>query len=221
MICITGDIHADLTRFQDKKIKRLKKGDVLFVCGDFGFLWDGSRKEKSILKSLGKKPYNIIFVDGCHENFSLLKEYEVTEWNGGKVRNITGNLMHAVRGSVFRIGDTKIFAFGGGQSDDKDIRRESNTWWEEELPTLEEIKKGKDELLRNDNIVDYIITHEPPASLRDFLEIHGGKMTEMHAFFNELRDTCKFKRWYFGKIHKNKTIPLQFQALFDEVSVIR
>ena len=35
MICVTGDMHGDLSRFKDKKIKKLKKGDFLIVCGDF------------------------------------------------------------------------------------------------------------------------------------------------------------------------------------------
>ena len=47
MICITGDMHADFSRFKNKKLKRLKKGDYLIICGDFGFIWDGSKKEKS------------------------------------------------------------------------------------------------------------------------------------------------------------------------------
>ena len=38
MIYITGDIHGDLSRFKDKRIKKLKKGDTLIVCGDFGFM---------------------------------------------------------------------------------------------------------------------------------------------------------------------------------------
>ncbi|MEG0615810.1 MAG: metallophosphoesterase family protein, partial [Oscillospiraceae bacterium] len=72
MICITGDVHGDFTRFNDKRIKRLRKNDCLIICGDFGFLWNGSRKEKSLLKKLGRKRYNVLFVDGCHENFELL-----------------------------------------------------------------------------------------------------------------------------------------------------
>ena len=54
MICITGDIHGDLSRFNDKHIKKLRKNDYLLVCGDFGFLWDGTKREKHILTKLGK-----------------------------------------------------------------------------------------------------------------------------------------------------------------------
>lgn len=221
MICVTGDMHADLTRFQNRKIKKLKKGDYLIVCGDFGFIWDGSKREERILKLLGKKKYNILFVDGCHENYDLLNKYEVSDWNGGKVRVISGNLMQLMRGSVFQLDDMKIFTFGGGLSADKEIYRESGTWWHEELPTAEEIKTGAENLKKNDNIVDYIITHETPSALKDFLDIDTDQMSETHAFFNYVQENCRFKRWFFGKCHKNKTIPTKFQAIFDDVMILR
>lgn len=221
MICVTGDIHADLSRFQNRKIKKLKKDDYLIVCGDFGFLWDGSKREEKILKQLGRKKYHILFVDGCHENYDLLNKYEVSDWNGGKVRVISGKLMQLVRGSVFQLGDTRIFAFGGGLSTDKDIRQETGTWWKDELPTAEEIRIGTENLKKHDGIVDYIITHETPSSLKEFLSIDTDQMSELHTFFNYVQENCRFKRWFFGKCHKNKTIPTKFQAIFDEVMILR
>ena len=136
MICITGDIHADLTRFNHKNIKKLRKNDSLIVCGDFGFIWDGSKKEKKILKQLGKKRYNILFVDGCHENYDLLNQYEEKDWNGGRVRVISGRLMQLMRGNVYKLGEQKILAFGGGQSEDIDMRHDGGTWWKDEIPTV-------------------------------------------------------------------------------------
>ena len=46
MILITGDTHGDLTRFGKRAVKKLKKNDALIICGDFGFIWDGSAAEK-------------------------------------------------------------------------------------------------------------------------------------------------------------------------------
>ena len=108
MICVTGDIHGDITRFNNKNIRKLRKNDVLIVCGDFGFIWDGTKKEQRILKKLGKKRYYILFADGCHENFDLLNEYPVTDFCGGKVRVISGRLMHAGRGSIFELDGKKV-----------------------------------------------------------------------------------------------------------------
>lgn len=84
MIYITGDMHGEFSRFKNKKIKKLKENDTLIICGDFGFIWDGSRHENSVLNKIGNMPFNVAFIDGCHENFELLSEYEVIDWNGGK-----------------------------------------------------------------------------------------------------------------------------------------
>lgn len=50
MIYITGDIHADFSRFKDPALKKLGKQDALIICGDFGFIWNGGVKEKSCSK---------------------------------------------------------------------------------------------------------------------------------------------------------------------------
>ena len=92
--------------FQDlkiKKIKKLKENDTLIICGDFGFIWDGSRHENSVLNKIGNMPFNVAFIDGCHENFELLSEYEVIDWNGGKAQLISGNLVHLMRGQIYTI----------------------------------------------------------------------------------------------------------------------
>ena len=95
-------------------MKKLDKGDTLIVCGDFGFVWDGSPKEKKLLDYLGSRKYTVAFVDGTHENYDLLKKYRMTVWNGGRVHRISGNLFHLMRGQIYTIEGLRIFTFGGG-----------------------------------------------------------------------------------------------------------
>ena len=57
MLYITGDVHGQLDRFEEKTFKKLTKGDTLFILGDFGFLWDGSAAEKKALAWLASLPY--------------------------------------------------------------------------------------------------------------------------------------------------------------------
>lgn len=219
MIYVTGDIHGDLKRFKDKRIKKLKKGDFLIVCGDFGFIWSGDKKEKRILKRLGNKKYSILFVEGCHENYGLLYDYPTEEWNGGEVRTISGNLKQLVRGSIFDIDSQKIFAFGGGQGIDHDIRKEHKTFWEQELPSDDEIAMAVENLKKNDNKVDYIITHEPPSLLKDYIDVSSDTIqtNQLNATFSSISDTCKFRMWYFGKCHKNKIVSKHYHAIFDDI----
>ena len=74
MIYITGDCHGDFRRFSNKKFEG-KEGDVVIVLGDFGLVWDGSKTDDYWIKWFSKKPYQILFIDGNHENFDKLKEY--------------------------------------------------------------------------------------------------------------------------------------------------
>ena len=97
MVYITGDIHGDFSRFTSPAAKRLKAGIFLAVCGDFGFFWDDSKQERRLRDKLEKLPYTIAFLDGRHENFTLLDQYPVTEWNGGRVQEVAKNLLHLMR----------------------------------------------------------------------------------------------------------------------------
>ena len=105
MVYITGDLHGDLARLSAPDMRQVKKGDTLIVCGDFGFIWNGDRREKKILKRLGALPYTLLFLDGRHENYDLLAAYEESEWHGGRAQVIEGNLVHLMRGEIYDIED--------------------------------------------------------------------------------------------------------------------
>ena len=139
MIFVTGDTHGIYSRFDDPRLRRLGKGDTLIICGDFGFLWNGSKEEINILKKLSKKKYNICFVDGTHENFELLSKLKIKKWNGGKVHHIASNIFHLMRGQIFTIEDVKIFTMGGGESPDLEYRLEETSWYKYEIPSKEEL----------------------------------------------------------------------------------
>ena len=115
MIYVTGDMHGDENRLFDKEWRKLKSGDTLIVCGDFGFLWDGSKREREALEYLGSRKFNVLFLDGTHENFDLLQKCRETVWHGGHVRRVCGNLLNLMRGQIFEIEGKKIFTFGGGE----------------------------------------------------------------------------------------------------------
>lgn len=217
MIYVTGDTHGDITRFKDPALKKLGKDDILIVSGDFGFIWDGSKREKSIINKLCDKEYTIAFLDGCHENFDILDNLPVHDWNGGKVHFISNNIIHLMRGQVYEIQNKRIFTFGGGHSQDFDFRRDGDMWWEREQPSHEEIIEAIRNLDEVSNEVDYIITHEPPASLKDCLGVDVFQRLEVHAFFEDIIKVCRYKKWFFGKCHIDKHIPIKFYAVFNNV----
>lgn len=220
MIFITGDIHGDFSRFQHPLLRKLKKQDALIICGDFGFIWDGSKKEKKLLKKIGKLPYNVLFVEGSHENYDLLEEYEESEWCGGRTRLISGRLRQLMRGQVFDIAEKRVFTFGGGQSDDthKELV-EGENWWAREIPNDDELQEGIDNLEAAGNEVDFVVTYEPPARLQDFLNNEAPDRNHINTYLNEVFEKLSFSGWFFGKLHVNKLIPPKYHAVYDDIIV--
>ena len=213
MILITGDIHGDFNRFKDKRLKKLRKSDALIICGDFGFIWDGSRREKRILKRLGRRRYNILFVEGSHENFEELEKYETEEWCGGMTRKISGNLRQLMRGNVFEIAGKKIFAFGGGKSDDTNDELKMKY----EVPCENELAEADNKLSEHKNEVDYVISYEPPLTVGEFLMGNEAQADKIGAYLEEKKNNLGFTHWFFGKFHVTKRIPTRFMAVFDTV----
>ena len=219
MIFVTGDLHADLERFTDKRLRQLRKGDSLLICGDFGLIWDGSDKEKRLLKKLGKKKYNILFVEGAHENFDELEKYETEEWCGGLTRHISGNLRQLVRGYIFDISGKRIFAFGGGRGEENGgeppCSEESRTRYE--VPSPEELAASDERLAALGGRVDHIISYEAPQTVGEF--IHGGKAeaSTVSVYLEGKKDTLSYDHWFFGKHHVTKIIPKSFMCVFDAI----
>ena len=56
MVYVTGDLHGDYSRFKQPKMKKLRAGDILLVCGDFGFIWDNSKQEQACLLYTSPSP---------------------------------------------------------------------------------------------------------------------------------------------------------------------
>lgn len=78
MIYVTGDTHRNFSRFSPDRFPEMKtmtKADTILVCGDFGALWHGGRRDEIQLAILEDQPFTIAFVDGNHENFTALSKY--------------------------------------------------------------------------------------------------------------------------------------------------
>ena len=217
MIFVTGDMHGDYKIFKQPIYKNIKKSDTLVICGDFGFIWTGDKNEKSVLDKLAKKNYTICFVDGTHENFDLLAKYPVVEFCGGLAHKIRENIYHLMRGQIFFFFLEKIFAMGGGESPDIDIRFENNTWSKAEIPNSDEMKDGIRNLEAEKFEVDFIVTHEPPQKIKAFLNLkdkENVRFTGLNSYFEEINGSCKFTRWYFGSIHEDKLVSPSHIAVY-------
>ena len=214
MIYVTGDLHGELERLKAPGVKKLRRGDTLLVCGDFGFIWDGDKKEQRILKKLGRKRFHIAFVDGIHENHNLLSAYPVTEWCGGKVHHISGRLYHLMRGQVYHMEDKTIFTMGGGElpeTADYDERFAAC------LPTVDDLYEANENLQRVDYRVDAVITHDCNGVVKNFLNMDCDACNHVYAFLDNASRIMEYDRWYFGCHHMDKQIPPRYTGVYREV----
>lgn len=213
MIYITGDMHGDKTRFKLIEKAGIRKNDTLIICGDFGFVWDNSKEEQKILKWIGKRNYNVVFVDGTNDNHQMLNSFKEVMWKGALAKKVSGNLYMLKRGEVYIIEEKTVFALGGGTPLDDMTPLEADL----ALPDDSEIERAKERLLSNRNKVDIIITHDAPRKLRQFLNLERGDVTKLHNLLEEISAEIDFKQWYFGRYHIDKIVPPCYNAVFTNV----
>ena len=247
MIYLTGDCHADFRRFNTENFPEqsvMTKDDYVIICGDFGGVWvkdEESEKEKWWMDWLENKSFTTLFVDGNHENFDRLYSYPVEEWNGGKIHRIRSSVIHLMRGQVFTIDGKKIFAFGGARSHDisggileydapdfhkkrkelernfKPYRVNHYSWWEQELPSEEEMEEGIRNLILNDNKVDFIVSHCCASSTQALIGEGWYKRDYLNEYLEKIRISVQFKKWIFGHYHDNKNVNAQEILIYEQI----
>lgn len=229
-IKITGDCHGNFSRFTKKMRPRLgiQDGDIVIVCGDLGLLWCKDKEFEYNIKFFESLPITLLWVQGNHENYNMIDEYPLEKWHGGLVRHIVRDKVILLeRGHIFNIEGKTFFTFGGAESNDIDggildkndvdfaikkkkakkneqnFRILNESWWEKELPSVNEIQIGLESLNLNDNKVDYIITHCAPLSIQNKLDINDCKKKDniLTTYFETLNNIIDFKHWYFGHYH--------------------
>ena len=221
MIYVTGDTHGDRDRFRTREVRRLRRGDTLVVLGDFGFVWDGSRTEKRTLNWLGKRRYQLLFVDGSHENHSLLAQYPQEDFCGGTARRLGKNLWCLQRGGLYTVEGRTLLVLGGGESLDKESRQEGVTWWPEALPAAEDYARCDAALEACGGKVDFILTHDAPARLLSFLRLNRDSVlyeeNTLELYLDGLMKRAKYTLWCFGRYHLDQKLGTSVCAVYKKV----
>jgi len=223
-IYFTGDIHGhiDISKLNKKNFKdseRLTKNDFLIILGDFGLIWCGEKKDSWWLDWLNNQPFTTLFIDGNHENFNLLYEFPQEKWKGGLVHRIRDSIFHLQRGEVYEIDGKRFFTFGGASSIDKMHRIPNSSWWEQEIPTKEEIQYGVDNLDKYDHF-DYILTHSGPLKYiqEQYAYMNGvQEEQELQSFFRYIDKFVNYDHWYFGHFHLDEDFSDKIHCLYDKI----
>ena len=204
-----------------------------------------SKTEQYWLDWLEKKPFTTLFVDGNHENHKRLATYPIKEWNGGFVNEIRPHVLRLRRGEVYTIEGKKFFTFGGASSHDisdgildpddfddydefrevwkqwdkewKMFRVKGITWWEQELPSEEEMQNGITNLEKHNWKVDYIISHTPPASVIALLGHGLYEQDILTKYLEDIRSKTEFKRMFSGHMHVDRQLNERDILLYEQI----
>ena len=88
----------------------------------------------------------------------------------------------------------------------------------EELPTPQELDACRENLRASGGgAVDYILTHEAPGKVLDFLGLQGLQRNWLHSFLDELNEKTAHRQWLFGRYHKDQPIGTKMRAVFTDL----
>lgn len=231
-VWITGDCHGEFNRFTRKQREKLdiKPDDFVIVCGDVGLLWADDKEFQYNLEFFKTVPFTILWIAGNHDNYNMIEQYPLSDWHGGKVRQIIPDkVIYLERGQVYNIDGKTYFTMGGASSHDisdgildrnssdfktklkalKRLKKNryrilNESWWKQELPSETEIETALLKLQEVGDKVDYIITHCCSSETEELLGIKNhDRLTD---FFNYIERFVEFNHWYFGHYHQDCTM---------------
>lgn len=221
---ITGDKHGDLTEILNfiKKMK-LSENDNIIVLGDMGLLWRKDKKDFNYninlwnMESNGVKLY---FIDGNHENFTLLKEFPIEN----NMQKISNNIYHLLRGHIYEFEGKKILTIGGADSIDWYLRTKGFTWWKEETISKTDIASIAAAHY------DYVLTHCCPRSIFENNRVYLITLREIDQekvnhnsedMLEQVKKRITFDHWYFGHYHIDKELDSNFRCVFHDFIEVR
>lgn len=91
------------------------------------------------------------------------------------------------------------------------------SWWDSELPTGEEMQEGWDNLRKNGNQVDFILSHSPDTLALQHLGYE--QADRLSDYLLQVKQTVKFTQHLFGHMHVNRALQ-EYRAvcLYEQIS---
>lgn len=228
-IFVTGNLHGSI-EFEKLSVSNfsqqmfLTEEDNLIIVGDFGLIWDNSIEDEMLLDELDAKKFNILFVDGAHENFDLLEKYPEVRMYGGNVRKIRDNIYQLKRGEVYLIDNKTFFVMGGGISSDREYRKEGISYWSQEEPSEEDIENARNNLSKVGYAVDYVLSYSVPTNDLKIIGANLGKVispNSVNDMLQEFSEKLKYKKWFYSYYHVDKDITRKHRSIFYDIVEIK
>jgi len=216
-----------MSKFNTKNFplqRGLTKDDTMIILGDCGSLtWDLSKETLHNRQWLASRNFTTAFVDGNHDNHTMLDQLPtIKKWGGtvGVIDTPSGHIYHLKRGEVYSIDEKRILTVGGATSRDKEFRMPERTWWEREILSVKEEHKVMDVVSKN-NKFDYVLTHTAPLFVEHKLYKHlSAVVCPVARFFTHLDKQISYKQWFFGHHHLDEQISPKHTCLWHTIKQI-
>lgn len=229
MVYLCADPHGldyigKVQEFFAKKTERVelhKEVDYLIILGDVAVCWDNGSMDETVKNFYQDLPLTTLFLDGNHENFNILDSIPEEEWHGGMVQFIAPDIIHLMRGNVYEIDGHSYFVFGGACSYNKSELMDGISWWQQEMPTIEEYNYGWENLKLHNYKVDYMLSHAGPYEVLG--EMGFGcyeEALELARMLQRFADNTDFEEYYFGHFHIDEDVE-QYHCLMEEIVTIK
>ncbi len=220
MIFITGDTHGDVDykKLLKLKEKNLSYDDYLIICGDAAICWSPQsfQYHLDLYNGIG---CTIIYIDGNHENFSMLAQCPLVEYKGALMHQIDEHIFHVLRGEIMTIDNKTFFCLGGACSIDKMYRTPYLSWWPEEEITYHDIDNAIANLEKVDNKVDYVITH--CCDTHTVIKAFGFRRDVCSDQLTFIDKVVEYKHWFFGHYHFDRKITDKKTCLYQDIIEIK
>ena len=77
--------------------------------------------------------------------------------------------------------------------------------------------KSRIKIIYSKRKVDFIVTHDAPGAIKQFLYMDDNELSFIHSLFDEVVSRCQFSHWYFGRYHLDKPVPPRYTAVYKQV----
>ena len=180
------------------------------------------------------------------EKEKLRRGYPREAWHGGFVRVIRPSVLMLERGGIFTIDGMHCFAFGGARSHDIQdgildpadfstkkafmyayhflaggmVRIRGLSWWDEEMPSQQEMEEGRSNLrsfLRQHDKIDFVFTHDAPAAAKILLGFDEAETDDLNRYLESLRSEMPYGHWFYGHLHDNRKVSDQNTLLYEQI----
>ena len=86
------------------------------------------------------------------------------------------------------------------------------------MPTQAEMDYGLKnvrEFMENHEKIDFIFTHDAPAS--DKLYLGYDEVDELNKYLESLRKVMKYDKWFYGHLHENHRVMDNHYLLYEQI----